>query len=102
MNTGAGGGGGVISTLVVYICAAAKTPSSHLHSRSRTYPFNAKGSLKSSAVSLLFIPYRSSARSGLGSFFKLENAQTFRSEALLEPMLESHPTAVRTAPNWET
>ena len=42
--------GGALSTLVVYICAAAKTPSSHLHSRSRAYPFNAKGSLKSSAI----------------------------------------------------
>ena len=53
---------------------------------------------KGRSKALLFIPYRFSARSGLGSFFKLENAQTFRSEALLE----SHPTAVRTAPNWET
>ena len=46
---------------------------------------------KGRSKALLFIPYRSSARSGLGSFFKLENAQTFRSEALLEPVLESHP-----------
>ena len=41
------------------ICAAAKTPSSHLHSRSRAYPFNAKGSLKSSAIHsilLFFFP----------------------------------------------
>ena len=35
---------------------------------------------KGRSKALLFIPYRSSARSGLGSFFKLENAQTFRSE----------------------
>ena len=46
---------------------------------------------KGRSKALLFIPYRSSTRSGLGSFFKLENAQTFRSEALLEPVLESHP-----------
>ena len=45
---------------------------------------------KGRSKALLFIPYRSSARSGLGLFFKLENAQTFRSEALLEPVLESH------------
>ena len=38
--------------------------------------------LKGRSKALLFIPYRSSAKSGLGSFFKLENAQTFRSEAL--------------------
>ena len=46
---------------------------------------------KGRSKALLFIPYRSSARSGLGSIFKLENAPTFRSEALLEPVLESHP-----------
>ena len=43
-------GGGTQHFGGIYICAAAKTPSSHLHSRSRAYPFNAKGSLKSSAI----------------------------------------------------
>ena len=70
-------GGGGYSALWWYIYVPRPRPPVHIS----TVVLELIHSMpKGRSKALLFIPYSSSARSGLGSFFKLENAQTFRSE----------------------